>query len=52
MPSWKIHSYIGNQVNKTIKVNKKYFMIGNLLPDQDRYNIGNLKRNIPRNEER
>ena len=48
MPSWKIHSYIGNQVNKTIKVNKKYFMIGNLLPDQDRYNIGNLKRNIPR----
>ena len=47
MPSWKIHSYIGNQVNKTIKVNKKYFMIGNLLPDQDRYNIGNLKRNIP-----
>ena len=42
MPSWKIHSYIGNQVNKTIKVNKKYFMIGNLLPDQDRYNIGNL----------
>ena len=48
MPSWKIHSYIGNQVNKTIKVNKKYFMIGNLLPDQDRYNIENLKRNIPR----
>ena len=29
MPSWEIHSYIGNQVNKTIKVNKKYFMIGN-----------------------
>ena len=48
MPSWKIHVYIGNKIRKELKVNRKYFMIGNLLPDQDRYNIKNLKKNIPR----
>lgn len=39
MPSWKIHVYIGNRIRKELKINRKYFMIGNLLPDQDRYNM-------------
>lgn len=39
MPSWKINVYIGNRIRKELKVNRKYFMIGNLLPDQDRYNM-------------
>lgn len=48
MPSWKIHSKIANDLYKQLNVNKKYFMIGNLLPDQDKYNIPNLNRNIKR----
>lgn len=48
MPSWKIHSKIANDLNKQLKVNKKYFMIGNLLPDQDKYNIPNITRSISR----
>lgn len=48
MPSWKIHSKIANDLCKQLKVNKKYFMIGNLLPDQDKYNIPNLEKNISR----
>lgn len=48
MPSWKIHSKIANDLNKQLRVNKKYFMIGNLLPDQDKYNIPNITRSISR----
>ena len=48
MPSWKIHSKIANDLHKQLKVNKKYFMIGNLLPDQDKYNIPNLDKKIDR----
>ena len=49
MPSWKIHAKIGNEISKYLKVNKKYFMIGNLLPDQDKYNIPTISKNVPRN---
>jgi hypothetical protein len=48
MPSWKIHSKIGNDILKEININKKYFMIGNLTPDQDKYNISDLKSNVSR----
>lgn len=48
MPSWKIHSKIASDLSKQLNVNKKYFMIGNLLPDQDKYNIPNLERSINR----
>lgn len=48
MPSWKIHSKIANDLNKSLRVNKKYFMIGNLLPDQDKYNIPNITGGINR----
>lgn len=48
MPSWKIHSKIANDLSKELKVNKKYFMIGNLLPDQDKYNIPNIHKRIDR----
>lgn len=48
MPSWKIHSKIANDLYKQLKVNKKYFLIGNLLPDQDKYNIPSLDKNIKR----
>ena len=48
MPSWKIHSKIGSDILKQIKVNRKYFMIGNLIPDQDKYNIGDLRVNVSR----
>ena len=48
MPSWKIHSKIGNDILKKININKKYFMIGNLIPDQDKYNIPDLKSNVNR----
>ena len=48
MPSWKIHSKIGYDILKKINVNEKYFMIGNLLPDQDSYNIKDLKVGISR----
>ena len=49
MPSWKIHAKIANEISKYLKVNKKYFMIGNLLPDQDKYNIPTISKNVPRN---
>ena len=49
MPSWKIHVKIGNEISKYLKVNKKNFMIGNLLPDQDKYNIPTISKNVPRN---
>lgn len=39
MSSEKIHAKIGNEISKYLKVNKKYFMIGNLLPDQDKYKL-------------
>ena len=48
MPSWKIHSKIANDLYKQLKVNKKYFMIGNLLPDQDKYNIPNIDKSVNR----
>ena len=48
MPSWKIHSKIGSDILKQINTNKKYFMIGNLIPDQDKYNIANLQSNVSR----
>lgn len=48
MPSWKIHFKIANDLCKLLKINKKYFMIGNLLPDQDRYNIPNIDGGISR----
>lgn len=48
MPSWKIHSKIASDISKIINTNKKYFMIGNLLPDQDKYNIEGLTKNISR----
>ena len=49
MPSRKIHAKIGNEISKYLKVNKKYFMIGNLLPDQDKYNMPTISKNVPRN---
>lgn len=48
MPSWKIHTKIGNDILKQIDINKKYFMIGNLMPDQDKYNISDLKKSVSR----
>lgn len=48
MPSWKIHSKIASDLTKELKVNKKYFMIGNLLPDQDEYSIPNIDKSIDR----
>ena len=36
MSSQKIHAKIGNEISKYLKVNKKYFMIGNLLPDYEK----------------
>ena len=39
MSSQKSHAKIGNEISKYLKVNKKYFMIGNLLPDQDKYKL-------------
>lgn len=48
MPSWKIHSKIASDLIKELKVNKKYFMIGNLLPDQDEYSIPNIDKSIDR----
>ncbi|MDD6223635.1 MAG: hypothetical protein PUB18_01375 [bacterium] len=48
MPSWKIHSKIANDLYKQLKINKKYFMIGNLLPDQDKYSIPNIDKSVNR----
>ena len=48
MPSWKIHSKIANDLCKELKVNKNYFMIGNLLPDQDEYSIPNINNSVDR----
>lgn len=47
MPSWIVHLATATQISKQINVDKNSFLVGNLIPDAERYVINNFSIYVP-----
>lgn len=47
MPSWAVHLATATEVNKLLNVDKNSFLIGNLIPDAERYVVNDFSIYVP-----